>query len=263
MLMMCREELPNPHRNCIHDILNTLVCYDNELRRINTELRNLKYEHKKETEKLNFGSAELNKTECEGSDTIINFTRRITTIHDLNECFSKKIEELQKNREEIISDSRQCILSLNAEKCKFRQFHEKSVDYLKRYAIKSDDPTVINNCKKDICEMHKLFVKEISLINKCETELQSFFQLCNLQNISNCCCFKDYDWLPRGKYLHVVDDLADEIKCLMGTTISKAFAQFHYRQASDIKSFLAAYLMNLEQNEQVLKEKLNIFSSLT
>ncbi|XP_036327366.1 uncharacterized protein LOC118739971 [Rhagoletis pomonella] len=263
MLTACKDELPNAHRNCIHEILNALVCHDNDLRRINIELRELQYEYKNEMNKLHFGPTKRNKAECKGSEEIVNFTRKITTIHDLNQCFSKKSEALKKNREEIINAARQCILALNSEKCKFKQFHEKTVDYLKRYAIKSDDPTVIQNCEKDICEMHKLFVKEVAFIKKCETDLESFFQLCNLQDMDVCCCFKDYDWIPTGKTLDVVDDLANEIKCLMGTTISKAFAQFHIRQAPDIKSFLAAYLMNLEHNEEVLREKLNIFSSLT
>ncbi|XP_004524317.1 uncharacterized protein LOC101458621 [Ceratitis capitata] len=263
MLTVCREELPNPHRNRVHEILNTLVCHDNDLRRINTELRNIQDEFKNQMDKINNGCARINSKECLGTDKYINFTRKITTMHDLNECVSKKIAELNKNRDEIINDARQCIFGLNSEKCKFRQFHEKTVDYLKRYAINSDDPTVINNCEKDICEMHKLFVKEVSWIKKCENELESFFQLCNLPDISNCCCFKDYNWLPKGKSLEMVDDVVDEIKCLMGATLTKAFAQLHVRQAADIKSFLAAYLMNLEHNEEVLKEKFNIFGSLS
>lgn len=263
MLTACREKLPNPHRNCIHEFLSTLICHDNDLRRINAELRNLQDKFKEYMDKINFGLPRESKNECEGSEKIILFTRKITTMHDINECFSKKIEELKQNREAIISNARQCIAGLNAEKCEFRQFHENTVDYLKRYAIKSDDPTIINNCEKDICEMHKLFVKEVSLIKKCETELESFFQICNLQDASNCCCFKGYGWLPPGKTLHIVDGLVEEIKCLMGRTLSKAFAQFYVHHSADIESFLAAYLMNIEHNEEVLKEKLNIFGNLT
>nr|XP_036217961.1 uncharacterized protein LOC118680773 [Bactrocera oleae] len=227
------------------------------------ELRNLQDEFKECVDKINFGFSMESKNKCKGSEKIILFTRKITTMHDLNECFSKKFEALNKKSEEIISNARQCIAGLNAEKCKFRQFHENTVDYLKRYAIKSDDPTVINNCEKDICEMHKFFVKEVSLIKKCETELESFFQICNLQDASNCCCFKDFDWLPQGKTFHIVDGPVEEIKCLMGTTLSKAIAQFYIHQSADIKSFLAAYFMNIEHNEEVLKEKLDIFGNLT
>ncbi|XP_036217961.2 uncharacterized protein [Bactrocera oleae] len=263
MLTACRENLLNAHRNCIHEILSTLICHDNDLRRINMELRNLQDEFKECVDKINFGFSMESKNKCKGSEKIILFTRKITTMHDLNECFSKKFEALNKKSEEIISNARQCIAGLNAEKCKFRQFHENTVDYLKRYAIKSDDPTVINNCEKDICEMHKFFVKEVSLIKKCETELESFFQICNLQDASNCCCFKDFDWLPQGKTFHIVDGPVEEIKCLMGTTLSKAIAQFYIHQSADIKSFLAAYFMNIEHNEEVLKEKLDIFGNLT
>lgn len=49
----------------------------------------------------------------------------------------------------------------------------------------------------------------------------------------------------------------------MGRTLSKAFAQFYVHHSADIESFLAAYLMNIEHNEEVLKEKLNIFGNLT
>ncbi|XP_050337649.1 uncharacterized protein LOC126763922 [Bactrocera neohumeralis] len=263
MLTAFRDNLSNPHRNCIHEILSILICHDNDLRRIKTELHNLQDEFKECVDKINFGFPGENKKKCEESEKIILLTRKITTMHDVNECFSKKIEALKKHGEEIVSNARQCIADLNAEKCKFRQFHEKSIDYLKRYAIQSDDTTVINNCERDICEMHKLFVKEVSLIKKCETELESFFQICILQNASSCCCFKDYNWLPQGKTLHIVDGLVEEIKCLMGTTLSKAFAQFYVHHSAEIKSFLASYLMNIEHNEEVLQEKLNIFGNLT
>ncbi|XP_067635172.1 uncharacterized protein [Eurosta solidaginis] len=262
MISPCTENLPNPHRNCIREIMKSLVCYENDFQLINAHLRKLQHDFKEEMEKLTFGNSKINNRGCELEDKAY-FTENITTIHELNECFTKKFEELRKKQEEIITMSRQCISDLNTKKCKMRQFHEKTVDYLKRYAIKSDDPTVINNCEKDICELHRLFVKEVSLIKRCETELQSFFQLCGLKDIGDCSCFKHYDWIPEGKNLHAVDEVFNQIKCVMGTTIIKAFASLHVQQPTDLKSFLASYLMNLEHNENVLAEKLNLFGNMS
>lgn len=65
-----------------------------------------------------------------------------------------------------------------------------------------------------------------------------------------------------GKSFAVVEEIADNIKCVMGNTLIKAFAQIHIHQASDPRSFLASYLLNVQHNEEVMKEKINLFGSL-
>nr|ABF85733.1 IP09274p [Drosophila melanogaster] len=67
--------------------------------------------------------------------------------------------------------------------------------------------------------------------------------------------------MPKSKNLEAVDAMAGEIKEQMGDVLVRAFAQLHIHSPQDPRAFIAAYLMNLDPNEQEMKEKLVIFQA--
>ncbi|KAL7729664.1 hypothetical protein ACLKA6_007937 [Drosophila palustris] len=270
MLTACPEELPNPHKNCLREMLNTLICNDQDVKRLNTELRNLQVELKKELNKIEKSpekcTADKKKSTknqiCEVDEDLSDFTKRIINLDEVKHFYTKRCQEIRQRRDSIIVYGRQCMQAYNEEKCKFKTFHENTIDYVKRTAALSQDQLVIQRCERDICEMHKRFVKEVANLKQCESQLQPFFKLLKDSDPSTyceCCCFKDYDWLPQGKNLESVDAMADEIKEKMGKVLVGALAQLHTHMPQDMHAFLAGYLMNVERNEQEVKEKLDIF----
>ncbi|KAH8311101.1 hypothetical protein KR044_004379 [Drosophila immigrans] len=272
MLTACPEELPNPHKNCLREMLNTLICNDQDVKRLNIELRNLQVELKEELKKIESqapgtcGSDKKMKTAdptvCDFDDMTSEFTKRIIDLDEVKHFYTKRCEEIRKRRDSIIVYGRQCMRAYNEEKCKFKSFHENTVDYIKRTATLSQDQMVIQRCERDICEMHKRFVKEVANLKQCESQLQPFFKLLKDSDPSTyceCCCFKDFDWLPHGKNLEAVGEISTEIKAKMGKVLVGALAQLHTHMPQDMHGFIAGYLMNVERNEQEVKEKLDIF----
>jgi len=270
MLTACPEELPNPHKNCLREMLNTLICNDQDVKRLNTELRNLQVELKEELNKIDKSpekcSSEKKKSKknqlCEGDEDLSDFTKRIINLDEVKHFYTKRCEEIRQRRDNIIVYGRQCMQAYSEEKCKFKSFHENTIDYVKRTAALSQDQSVIQRCEHDICEMHKRFVKEVANLKQCESQLQPFFKLLKDSDPTamwECCCFKEYDWLPQGKNLDVVDNMANELKEKMGKVLVGALAQLHTHMPQDMHGFIAGYLMNVERNEQEVKEKLDIF----
>ncbi|KAH8369302.1 hypothetical protein KR009_007525 [Drosophila setifemur] len=269
MLSDCPEELPNPHRNCLQEMLQALICNDNDVKRLNLELRNLHVKLKAEMDQINkanekCGKEKRGKVVCESLEDMTKFAQRISCMDEIQNHYSKKCDEIRKRRDNIIIYARQCLYAYNEEKCKFKSFHENTVDYIKRTAVLSEDPDVIRGCQNDVCELHKRFVREVGNIKSCEVELLPFFQLLKESDpkaYCECCCFKDYDWMPKGKNLEAVDGMAGEIKEQMGEVLVRAFAQLHFHMPQDPRAFIAAYLMNLDRNEHEMKEKLSIFQA--
>ncbi|KAH8276812.1 hypothetical protein KR026_001372 [Drosophila bipectinata] len=271
MLTACPDELPNPHKNCLREMLQALICNDNDVKRLNTQLRDMQLELKAELEKINKASEKCGKEKrgkvvCESIEDMTQFAQRINSLDEVKHHFSKRCEEIRKRRDNIIVYARQCLYAYNEEKCKFKSFHENTVDYIKRTAALSQDQEVIRGCERDVCELHKRFVREVANVKSCEVELQPFFQL--LKNSDpkaycECCCFKEYEWLPTGKNLEAVDSMTADIKEQMGEVLVRAFAQLHVHMPQDPRAFIAAYLMNLDRNEKEMKEKLTIFQAPT
>ncbi|KAH8398528.1 hypothetical protein KR215_011246 [Drosophila sulfurigaster] len=274
MLTACPEELPNPHKNCLREMLNTLICNDQDVKRLNIELRNMQVElkeelRKNETEsKICSSEKKLNNRAeprvCDSDDPKTEFTKRIINLSEIKHFYTKRCEEIRKRRDSIIVYGRQCMRAYNEEKCKFKSFHENTIDYIKRTATLSQDQQVVQRCERDICEMHKRFVKEVANLKQCESQLQSFFKLLkdsDPNTYCECCCFKDYDWLPQGKKLEAVENVSTELKAKMGKVLVSALAQLHTHMPQDMHGFLAGYLMNVERNEQEVKEKLDIFQA--
>ena len=61
-----------------------------------------------------------------------------------------------------------------------------------------------------------------------------------------------------GKDLDV-GSIATDIQNTIGKTLTGAFSQMHVHQPSDPRSFLANYLINVDRNEMVMKQKLDLF----
>ncbi|XP_020799322.1 uncharacterized protein LOC110177117 [Drosophila serrata] len=271
MLTACPDELPNPHKNCLNEMLQALICNDNDVKRLNTELRNLSVEMKAEMDRINkanikCGDENKGKAQvvCESIEDMTKFAQRINCLDEVKTHFTKRSQEIRKRRDNIIVYARQCLYAYNEEKCKFKSFHENTVDYIKRTATLSEDTAVIRGCEKDVCELHKRFVREVANLKSCEAELLPFFKLLKDSDpkaYCECCCFKDYDWLPQGKNLEAVDRLEGEIKEQMGEVLVRAFAQLHLHSPQDPRAFIAGYLMNLDRNEQEMKAKLDIFQT--
>ncbi|XP_016974832.2 uncharacterized protein LOC108041417 [Drosophila rhopaloa] len=269
MLAACPDELPNPHKNCLHEMLQALICNDNDVKRLNTELRNMKLELQAEVDRINkanikCGHERKGKVVCESIEDLTKFAQRINSLDEVKSHFTQRSEEIRKRRDNVIVYARQCLYAYNEEKCKFKSFHENTVDYIKRTATLFQDAEVIKGCEKDVCDLHKRFVREVAKLKSCEAELLPFFKLLKESDpkaYCECCCFKGYDWLPRGKNLEAVDSMAGEIKEQMGDVLVRAFAQLHIHSPQDPRAFIAAYLMNLDRNEQDMKEKLNIFQA--
>ncbi|XP_030374622.1 uncharacterized protein LOC115624164 [Scaptodrosophila lebanonensis] len=263
LLTACPDELPNPHKGCIREMLDTLICNDNDVKRLNTELRNIQLELKAELAKKEVKCGdEKNRLVCESMEDLTAFAQKIASVDEIKHHYTKMCEDIRKRRDNIILYARQCMQAYNEEKCKFKSFHENTIDYIKRTATLSQDRAVIANCERDICEMHKRFVKEVGNIKRCENELNPFFQLLKQSDPNTyceCCCFKEYDWLPQGKKMDAVGNMGDELKEQMGQVLVRAFAQLHMHMPQDPRSFIASYLMNLDRNEQEMKEKLDIF----
>ncbi|KAH8414129.1 hypothetical protein KR222_008155 [Zaprionus bogoriensis] len=270
MLTNCPDELPNPHKNCLREMLNTLICNDQDVKRLNTELRNMQLELKAELakiEKANEKCGEHKKEQkknqlCEPDDDVADLTKRLISLDEVKHFYTKRCEELRKRRDSIIVYGRQCLQAYSEEKCKFKSFHENTVDYIKRTAALSQDPAVVQRCERDICEMHKRFVKEVANLKQCEAQLQPFFKLLKDTDPNaycECCCFKEYDWLPQSKNLESMDAMSVEMKDKMGKVLVGALAQLHTHMPQDMHAFIAGYLMNVERNEQEVKEKLDIF----
>ncbi|ALC47768.1 CG14282 [Drosophila busckii] len=271
MLPACPDELPNPHKSCLREMLNTLICNDQDVKRLNTELRNLQLELAAELDKIekshvcDDGKTKTTTPElCPPEDDLSEFTKRIISLDEVKHFYTKRLEEIRKRRDSILMYAKQCFQAYNEEKCKFKSFQENTVDYIKRTAALSQEPTVIARCKRDMCEMHKRFVNEVANLKRCESQLEPFFKLLkdsDPKTYCECCCLKNYEWLPQGKDLEVVDAAANEIKEKMGKVLVGAFAQLHLHMPQDMRGFLAGYLMNVERNEHEVKEKLDIFQT--
>ncbi|XP_030242841.1 uncharacterized protein LOC115563664 [Drosophila navojoa] len=274
MLDGCGDELPNPHKNCLREMLNTLICSDQDVKRLNTELRNLQIELNEELRKIEKENATCEEVKkkmmeksvrprlCEPDEEQAELTKRLINLDEVKHFYSKRSEEIRKRRDNIIMYARQCMQAYNEEKCKFKAFHENTVDYIKRTATLSQDRTVVQRCERDVCEMHKRFVKEVANLKHCETQLQPFFKLLRESDPNvhcECCCLKDYDWLPQGKNMEAVDAATKELKEKMGKILVSAFAQLHIHMPQDMYGFIAGYLMNVERNEHEVKEKLDLF----
>ncbi|KAH8381323.1 hypothetical protein KR093_002571 [Drosophila rubida] len=272
MFNSCPEELPNPHKNCLREMLNTLICNDQDVKRLNIELRNLQAELKEELKKIDIdpakcdtGKQKFNEpTVCDLDEVRTDFTKRIINLDEVKHFYTKRCQEIRKRRDSIIVYGRQCMNAYNEEKCKFKSFHENTIDYIKRTATLSQDHMVIQRCERDICEMHKRFVKEVANLKQCESQLHGFFKLLkdsDPNTTCECCCFKDYDWLPQGKNMEAVDCISVELKEKMGKVLVGALAQLHTHMPQDMHAFIAGYLMNVERNEQEVKEKLDVFQN--
>lgn len=61
-----------------------------------------------------------------------------------------------------------------------------------------------------------------------------------------------------GKDTKIVDSIGDELITTMGPTLIKMFAQSHVYQATNPNTFMAAYVKNLEENEELIKAKLRL-----
>ncbi|SPP83786.1 uncharacterized protein LOC117586261 [Drosophila guanche] len=271
MLTECNEELPNPHKSCLREMLNTLIISDNDVKRLNTQLRNIQLEMKAEMDKIEkskcVGDEKSKKPKvCDSEQDLTQFAERIVNLDELKLHYTKKSEELRRRRDNIMVYARQCLNAYNEEKCKFKSFQENTVDYIKRTATLSQDHDVVKKCEYDICQMNKRFVREVAHLKRCEGELLAFIKLLKDSDpkaYCECCCFKEYDWLPQGKNLEVVDTLAEEIKQMMGQVLVRAFAQLHVHEPQDPRAFIAAYLMNLDRSEQEMLEKHTIIQEAT
>ncbi|KAH8340611.1 hypothetical protein KR059_002446 [Drosophila kikkawai] len=271
MLTACPDELPNPHKNCLNEMLQALICNDNDVKRLNTELRNMKVELQAEIDRINKANIKCGKeykgrgpVVCESIEDMTQFAQRINSLDEVKTHFNRRSEEMRKRRDNIIVYARQCLNAYNEEKCKFKSFHENTVDYIKRTATLSEDAEVIRGCEKAVCELHKRFVREVANLKNCEAELLPFFKLLKESDPKvqcECCCLKEHDWMPQGKNLEAVDRLAGEIKEQMGEVLTRAFAQLHLHSPQDPRAFIAGYLMNLDRNEQEMKAKLDIFQA--
>ncbi|KAH8278607.1 hypothetical protein KR018_005998 [Drosophila ironensis] len=267
MLANCPDELPNPHKNCLREMLQALICNDNDVKRLNTELRNIQLKLKAEIDKINrerCGTEKKGNVVCPSLEDVTKFAERIECLDEVKHHYSSRSEEIRKRRDNIIVYARQCMQAYNEEKCKFKSFQENTVDYIKRTALLAQDQEVIRECERDICELHKRFVREVNNIKSCERDLQPFFKLLKESDPNaycECCCFKDYDWLPQGKNLEAVENMVGEIKDQVGEVLVRAFAQLHMHMPQDPRAFIAGYLMNLDRNEQEMKEKLTIFQA--
>ena len=150
-------------------------------------------------DKIEFRCPEMRRKFCRGKEHVDSFAQHMKTVDEVNECFLGKINNLKTEMEQTIINGRNCYKELQVQKCRFKKFHENTIDYLKRFSHNSDDIEVIANCEHDICVMHRMFVKEVIFINKCEEELKPFFQklnTCEDNILCDCCCLHDYSWLP-------------------------------------------------------------------
>ncbi|KAI9576331.1 uncharacterized protein LOC119642547 [Glossina fuscipes] len=261
MLTACVDELPNPHKNCIKELLDSMVCYYYDYQRINVELKNLRQEFKKEVNEVAYQYTERRKFACASRETLEAFEKKVESIDLTVECFNKRIAEMKEKRAEVLRNSKKCLTNLRLEKCKLKHFHERTIDYLKKHSVSTEDPKVKQRCEKDINEMNRQFVKEVAYIKKCDDVLLPFMKLLHdCDNTLICdCYFQGYDWLPCGEGAPIIEEVEGEIKCVMGSTLIKAFSNCYIHHPSDEKSFLSAYLMNLQHSEDIMKAKLKLF----
>ncbi|XP_037828543.1 uncharacterized protein LOC119616275 [Lucilia sericata] len=260
MLTAHSVELPNPHKKCIRELLNYLTCFDNDYQSINIELRNIQKEFKQSIDNVVFHCSELRKLACASDERLDEFQRNVENIDAITESFNKRIENLQKKREEIIEESKKCFEQLQVEKMRLKHFHQKTINHLKSFAVQANDAEIIKNCEKDLNEINKQFAKELSYIRKCESVLDPFFRLLRVCK-SQVCHLNEYEWVPQGKSTEIVDSIAKEIRDSMGTTLRCAFAHLHIHQPNDTNSCLAQYLMALVHNEEMMGEKLELFTA--
>ncbi|XP_065355186.1 uncharacterized protein LOC135949525 [Calliphora vicina] len=262
MLTACRSELPNPHKKCVRELLNCLSCFDNDYQRINIELRNVQKELKQSIDNVMFHCSELKKMACASDERLFEFQKNVENIDTIRECFNKRIDDMLKKRELIVEESKKCLEQLHIEKTKLKQFHQTTINHLKAFAVQSNDPEIVRNCEKDLNEINKQFAKEVSFIKTCESVLSPLFQMLHACKTQMCkfSHFNEYDWVPQGKSTEGDDSIANEIKVSMGSTLRNAFAHLHIHQPNDKISFLAQYLLTLERNEEIMGEKIELFT---
>ncbi|XP_023304425.2 uncharacterized protein LOC111686301 [Lucilia cuprina] len=260
MLTAYSVKLPNPHKKCVRELLNYLTCFDNDYQRINIELRNIQKEFKQSIDNVVFYCSELRKLACASDEKLDQFQKNVENIDAITDSFNKRIENLQKKREETVEKSKKCFEQLEVEKMRLKHFHQKTINHLKSFAAHAKDPEIVKNCEKDINEINKQFSKELSYIKKCEGVLDYFYQLLKV-NKSQVCHFNEYEWVPQGKSTEIVDSIAKEIQDSMGTTLRNVFAHLHIHQPNDTNSYLAQYLMTLVHNEKIVREKLEVFAN--
>ena len=261
MLTAYGGELLNPYKSCVRELLNCLAYYDNEYQRTNVVLRNLQTELKQEVDNVIFQCSQMRKLACASEERLDEFQRNIKSIDTIRESFNNRIEEVEKKRQEILIEGRKCFEHFCNEKLELKKFHERSINHLKAFAVQTNNPVTVRNCEKDINEMSKRFVEEVSYIKKCESVLRSFLQVlhdCKMPSICNCSCLDNYDFMPGNKSLEVIEPIINEIKVSMGNALRKTFAQIHIHKPKDVKSFAALHLMSQEHNEELMLEKLKL-----
>ena len=114
----CKDELPNPHKNCLHEILNALVVRYNDFRRMNSEMRNLRAEFKAEMRTMEFPCSDLRRLICcmqynkaDGE----NFLRHTGRVNEVYTCFTRRIDELEAKIQATVKNAQDCLLALNSE----------------------------------------------------------------------------------------------------------------------------------------------------
>lgn len=199
--------LPNPHARCVRELLNSLVCFENEYGRRTIELRNTKEEYARKMDEVVFPYTDARKidpiTKCvDPKKGKIDFQANAQRADELADCYNKRINTQIEEREKLLNAAKSCLMSLRTEKCNMKRFHEKSMSELKRVFGSTMDQKVRTNCQKDIDTISRLFCDEVAFIQQCETTLQAFIRLlsddCKVKE-TPACCFKNYEWTPAGK----------------------------------------------------------------
>lgn len=201
------KRLPNPHTNCVRELLSSLVCFENEYGRMTIELRNLKEEYARKMEEVVFPYTDARKpdpiSKCADPEKLdkVDFEANVERADVLVDCYERRIRVLMEERDRHLYTARNCLISLNMEKCKFKKFHERSLSELKRQFGSTLDQRTRANCQKDINMISKMFADEVSHIQKCEASLRAFIDMLSADTRvkETCtCCFKQYEWIPGG-----------------------------------------------------------------
>lgn len=263
MISNCKTNLANPHKKCIRQLIDCLTVLDNEFQRINTELSNIQKEFKQTIDFVIFKCSERRKLASGSGERLDEFQRNVDSIDTIKECFTKRNEDIQMKRQKIVDESQKRFEQLHIEKMKLNQFHQSTINYLKGFAVTSNDSTVVRNCEKYLTEINKQFGKEISFITKCENTLISFFHLVHRResHMYKNYCFNEFELVPEGKSTKIGDTIAEEIKVSMGNVLRKAFAHLYIQQPSDRKLFLAQYLMSVKCKDEMMKDKFERFTT--
>ncbi|XP_075161575.1 uncharacterized protein LOC142234346 [Haematobia irritans] len=258
----CNNGKKKSFRECYDEIAGALLCHDNDYQRLHIKLKSLQYQLQEELNQAIFPHSEMQrKYGCSSNERAKYFERNTQDIDKVKETFENRINIVKKECEKILDSAKSCIQHMQKLKLDHKQSIQYQMDHLRKMAWLANSRESRRNIEKAMNDLNKQYDADLYFIEKCEMPISSFLNMLR-DNTSHphpneCTKFAEWERQKTGnKSMNVVSQIEENIKTSMGATLINLLAGIHTQKPSDVQSFAAAYLLNLQRNENDVLRKI-------